>query len=74
MSMLSTIHDDTMISKERRSRQASGGVETIQKALIIGEAISTWEGWTKAINWLYIMILGRAQRNDGNEHSSISWN
>ena len=37
VSMLSTIHDDTMISKERRSRQASEGVETIQKPLIIGE-------------------------------------
>ena len=37
VSMLSTIHDDTMISKERRNRQASGGVETIQKPLIIEE-------------------------------------
>ena len=35
MSLLSTFHDDTMISKERRSRQAPGGVETIQKLLII---------------------------------------
>ena len=35
VSMLSTIHDDTMISKECRSRQAPGGVETIQKPLII---------------------------------------
>ena len=35
VSLLSTIHDDTMISKERRSRQAPGGVETIQKPLII---------------------------------------
>ena len=35
ISMLSIIHDDTMISKERRSRQAPGGVETLQKPLII---------------------------------------
>ena len=35
VSMLSTIHDDTMISKERRNRQAPGEVETIQKPLII---------------------------------------
>ena len=37
VSMLSTIHDDSMISKERRSRQVSGGVETIQKHAVVEE-------------------------------------
>ena len=35
--MLSTIHDDSMISKEHRSRQVSGGVETIQKPAVVEE-------------------------------------
>ena len=35
VSMLSTIHYDTMISKECRNQQTPGGVETIRKPLII---------------------------------------
>ena len=37
VSMLSTIHDDSMVSKDRRSRQAPAGVETVQKPHVIEE-------------------------------------
>ena len=33
--MLSTIHDDTMVGKSRRSRTAVGGIETIQKPHVV---------------------------------------
>lgn len=33
--MLSTVHDDTMVGKSRRSRTVSGGVETIQKPKLV---------------------------------------
>ena len=61
VSMLSTIHDDSMISKERRSRQVSGGVETIQKPAVVEE-------------YNQYMGLGGAQRSGGSVHSSTSWN
>lgn len=35
--MLSTFHDDTMVGKSRRSRLATGGVETIQKPHVVEE-------------------------------------
>ena len=37
VSMLSTIHGDSMVSKDRRSRQAPAGVETVQKPHVIGD-------------------------------------
>jgi len=35
--MLSTIHDDSMVTKQRCTRLVSGGVETIQKPKVIEE-------------------------------------
>ena len=69
--MLSIIHDDTMISKERHSRQAPGGVETIQKQLIIEDYNQYMGGVDKSDQ---LVVLGGVQRNGGSERSSISWN
>ena len=33
--MLSTVHDDTMLEKQRRTRQAVGGVEVIWKPQVL---------------------------------------
>ena len=48
VSMLSTIHDDSMISKERQSREVSGGVETIQKPAVVEEYNQYMGGVDKA--------------------------
>ena len=33
--MLSTIHNSSMVSKQRRTRQVAGGVEVVQKPAVI---------------------------------------
>ena len=64
VSMLSTIHDDSMVSKERCSRQASAGVETIQKPAVIED---------------YNQFMGGVDKSDqlvtyyGFKHSSKKW-
>ena len=35
--MLSTYHDDSMVGRSRRSRAAEGGLENIQKPLVVDE-------------------------------------
>ncbi len=36
VSVLTTIHDDSMVTKQRRTRQVTGGLETTQKPKAIG--------------------------------------
>ena len=48
VSMISTIHDDTIIDKRRRTRQATGGVETIKKPKVVDEYNSHMGGVDKA--------------------------
>ena len=43
VSMLSTIHDDSLVSKRRRTKQIAGGVEEIQKPLMV-EMYNTYMG------------------------------
>ena len=44
MSVLSTIHDDTPVPVERRSRRAPGGRETVEKPRAVVEYIQV-HGW-----------------------------
>ena len=35
--MIKTIHDDSMVSKQRRSQRVPGGVETVNKSAVVEE-------------------------------------
>ena len=48
MSMISTIHDDSMINKDRRTRLGPTGVEKISKPLVIDKYITYMGGVDKS--------------------------
>ena len=64
VTMLSTIHDTTMVTKRRRSRLAPGGVEEVQKPLMIDR---------------YNMYMGGVDKADqllayyGFAHRTVKW-
>ena len=54
VTMLSTIHNDDMISKRQQTRHAAGGREEIQKPVM--DIIHIWVEWTRAISYFLIMV------------------
>ena len=45
VSMLSTIHDNSMTTKVRRTHHADGGQEEIRKPVFVEQTTSSWVGW-----------------------------
>ena len=56
VTMISTIHDDSMVSKRRRTRLAEGGIEEIMKPEVMN-ITHTWEVLLKVINNLTTIHL-----------------
>ena len=71
VAMLSTIHDDTLIDKCRRTCKAIGGVEVIRKPLMIKRIMLTSEVLIRLINWSITTVLHITQVNRTNGYPSI---
>ena len=76
--VLSTIHDSSMVSKQRRTRQAAGGVEVVQKPAVIEDYNIYMGGVDKSDQLLTpTMVSGVAQRSGGSVPSftllSLQW-
>jgi len=51
VNMLSTIHDNSRVTKRRRTWLAAGGIEEVEKPTMVGIGTThTWVGWTRVIN------------------------
>ena len=57
--MLTTIHDDTMMTKVRRTHRAEGGQEEVKRRsgslLLLRSITGSWEGWTGQTSYSHIM-------------------
>ena len=62
VTLLSTLHDDTMVDVQRRSRGARGGVESIQKP----KMMNTTNMWTYQTSWYCTMDTSIAKSSGGN--------
>ena len=73
VSVLSTIHDSSMVSKQRHTRQVAGGVEVVQKPAVI-EGYNMYMGGVDKSDQLLTMVSDVAQRSGGSVPSSILLN
>ena len=71
VTVLTTVHDNTEVEVERRTRHAAGGRERSQKPLL--STTSTWVGWILRISCCRTMALATVQLSGGGGHSSFFW-
>ena len=63
--MLSTLHNENMIDKRRRTRAVDGGVEV---AKVVEEYNTIWAESTSAINSYYIRDMYAGQASSGRKY------
>ena len=60
VNMLSTFHDDSMVSKQRRTRNAVGGQEVISKPVVVEDYNQNMGGVDKSDQ--FVLYYGFAHR------------